>query len=445
MPLTTSQVLNNRYRIVKLIGQGGFGAVYRAWDLSLNKPCALKENMDTSDEAQRQFQREAAMMADLIHPNLPRVTDHFYVPGKGQYLVMDFVEGRGLDQVLAERGHPLDEDEAIGWIEQVCDALHYLHSRKPPIIHRDIKPENIIITPEGRAMLVDFGISKIYDPTLATTIGAKAVTPGYSPPEQYGGGTTDTRTDIYALGATLYKLVTGQEPPESVQRMVGGVMLVEPRKINKLVSPAVEQAILRATEVSTTRRYQSVAELRDALHQSAVAPPIPVPRTKEKEEREKRPLPIWLWLVVGVVLLGLLGWGGSQLLGGRTTVDAATATATATIAESTATTAVTTTNTPTPAATVTRSVGAAGAATNTPAVTRTATVTRTPTPTDSAATTTRSVTATVTRTPAQTPTLTRPPATATPRPAATNTAVPPTSPPPPPTNTPEPPPTSPPP
>ena len=271
MPLDTGQILHNRYRVVKLIGQGGFGAVYRAWDTSLDLPCALKENMDTSDEAQRQFRREAAMLARLRHPNLPRVIDHFLIPGRGQYLVMDFIEGQSLAALLSQRAQPLGEAEVLPWIAQVCDALQYLHSRTPPIIHRDVKPQNIIITPEGQAMLVDFGISKVYDPTLQTTVGARAVTPGFSPPEQYGAGTTDPRTDIYALGATLYMLLTGQSPPESVQRMVGSVEMPPPRQVNPAVTATVEQAILRATEVTTGRRFQSVAELRAAL---AGQPPV---------------------------------------------------------------------------------------------------------------------------------------------------------------------------
>jgi serine/threonine-protein kinase len=201
MTLTTGTVLRNRYRIVKLVGQGGFGAVYRAWDLTLEQPVAVKESFGAGPEAQRQFEREAKLLAGLRHNSLPVVIDHFIVPGQWQYLVMDFIEGRSLGAMLAERGRPLAEAEALPWIRQVCDALTYLHTRTPPIIHRDIKPENIIITNEGRAMLVDFGISKVYDPAKGTTLGAKAVTPGYSPPEQYGRGRTDSRSDADATAA----------------------------------------------------------------------------------------------------------------------------------------------------------------------------------------------------------------------------------------------------
>jgi serine/threonine protein kinase len=218
MPLISGQILNTRYRIVKLLGQGGFGAVYRAWDLNLNRPCAIKENLETAPEAQQQFQREAQMLSNLHHPNLPRVIDYYFISGQGQYLVMDFVEGEDLQSILDNAGSTLTESQVLPWIRQVCDALSYLHHQNPPIIHRDVKPRNIIITPAGQAMLVDFGIAKRYDPQSKTTMGARAVTPGYSPNEQYGHGTTDSISDIYALGATLYTLLTNQVPVESVQR-----------------------------------------------------------------------------------------------------------------------------------------------------------------------------------------------------------------------------------
>jgi serine/threonine protein kinase len=310
MPLQTGQILDNRYRIVKLIGQGGYGAVYRAWDMSLQRPCAVKENLDTSQEALRQFEREALLLAELRHPNLPRVIDHFSIPGQGQYLAMDFVEGQSLEDIMAQRSAPLAEQEVYPWVEQVCAALSYLHSRKPPVIHRDIKPENIIITPEGRAMLVDFGISKFYDPHLKTTIGAKAVTPGYSPPEQYGGDSTDARSDVYALGATVYTLFTAQKPPESVQRLAGNATLPAPHYHNLQVSPRAEQALLKAMEVDIQKRYQSVVDFCSALVGSgaAAAPPI----------GDRRKIPVWAWIGIAAVVLGLATAGIFVLVGDDT-------------------------------------------------------------------------------------------------------------------------------
>lgn len=273
MTLATGTVLQNRYRVVKLIGQGGFGAVYRAWDLSLNCPCALKENFDASVEAAQQFAGEASMLANLRHRNLPRVTNHFVLPGQGQYLVMDFVEGEDLQTRLDHQGR-LPENQAVDWIGQIADALTYLHSRIPPVIHRDVKPHNIILATDGTAMLVDFGIAKLYDPTTKTFVAARAVTEGYSPYEQYGNGRTDARSDVYALGATLYALLTGTVPVESIQR-IGHDTLVPPRSINPNVSPFVERAILRAIQVFPDQRFQSALDFKNAL----AAPFIPAPAT----------------------------------------------------------------------------------------------------------------------------------------------------------------------
>ncbi len=264
MSLQTGQVLNSRYRIVKLLGQGGFGAVYRAWDSNLNKPCAVKENLDTSPEAQRQFTREATVLANLSHSNLPRVTDHFILPGQGQYLVMDFVDGDDLATILRQRGS-VPVQQAVVWISQVADALAYLHSRQPVVVHRDVKPANIRVTPEGKAMLVDFGLVKVYTAQLKTTMGARAVTPGYAPPEQYGQGSTDARSDIYALGATLHNLLTGQDPLESVQRMSGDQMKPV-HQINPSIPVAIGQAIERSMRLEPTQRFQEVREFKAAIN-----------------------------------------------------------------------------------------------------------------------------------------------------------------------------------
>ena len=265
MALTAGQIVNGRYRIIDLLGQGGFGAVYRAWDASLNIECALKENLDTSSAAQRQFTREASLLASLRHPNLPRVTDYFFLADQGQYLVMDFIEGQDLQEKLDRRSGALPVPQVLTWIEQVCDALSYLHAQEPAIIHRDIKPANIRITPQGQAMLVDFGIAKIYDSHLKTSMGAQAVTPGFSPPEQYGGlGVTDGRSDIYSLGATLYALVTGQQPEESVLRSGGG-RLLPPENLNPALSPHLAAVIRQAMEMSPERRFQDTAALKAAL------------------------------------------------------------------------------------------------------------------------------------------------------------------------------------
>ncbi len=270
--LVAGNVLNNRYRIVKVIAIGGFGRIYRAWDMILHRAVAVKENLDTFPAAQQQFHREALILANLKHTNLAGVLDYFVISGQGQYLVMDFIEGQDLQEMLEQSG-PLPLEQALTWISQVCSALKYLHAQNPPVIHRDIKPANIKITKEGKAVLVDFGIAKLYDPASKTTVGARAVTPGYSPPEQYGQGPTDVRSDIYALGATLYTLLTGQVPPESVQISAEQATLLPVRSYSSAVSAVVETAIRGAMNTRPTGRYQLIAEFQAALHATQPAPP----------------------------------------------------------------------------------------------------------------------------------------------------------------------------
>lgn len=272
MPLSTAQVLNDRYRIVALLAQGGFGAVYRAWDLNLKNPVALKENLSISAESIKQFTLEARLLANLRHENLPYVIDYFSLPDQGQYLVMEFIEGDDLQAMLSEAGGALPKTQVIAWMNQVCNALEYLHAQQPPVIHRDIKPANIKIS-KGVVKLVDFGIAKVYDPTGRTTAGARAVTQGYSPPEQYGSGRTDARSDVYALGATLYTLLTGSTPLDSLQRQLGQP-LRPPRKANPALSLSEEQVILRAMELEAGQRFQSVRAFKNALNAALAAPPI---------------------------------------------------------------------------------------------------------------------------------------------------------------------------
>ncbi len=269
MPLTAGEVIFGRYRIIRLLGQGGFGAVYQAWDQNLDRVCALKANLETTEDVARQFEREAILLANLNHPNLPRVTDHFRIPNQGQYLVMDYIEGEDLQQRLDRAGGPLPSSEVVAWGIQVCDALAYLHQHNPPIIHRDVKPANIRINSQNQAMLVDFGIAKAYTPSARTTVGARAVTPGFSPPEQYGRGETDARSDVYALGATLYALHTGGAPPDSVDIMSGSVEpLLDLKGLNAHVPPGVSAAIMRAMQPAKTARWQSAAAFRQALRQA---------------------------------------------------------------------------------------------------------------------------------------------------------------------------------
>lgn len=266
MPLETGRVLNNRYRIVSRLGQGGFGAVYRAWDLNLKRPCAVKENLETNPESQQQFENEATVLANLYHQHLPRVTDHFVLPNQGQYLVMDFVQGQDLEEMVKNAG-TIPIKQAIEWISQIADALDYLHSQKRPVIHRDIKPANIRVAPDGRAYLVDFGLVKLYENQAFTTPGARGMTPGFSPPEQYGQGGTNARSDIYALAATLYTLLTGIVPPESVHRYAQ-VHLQPAHKLNSNIPHSLSAVIDKAMSLDPNNRYQSVKDFKDALRKA---------------------------------------------------------------------------------------------------------------------------------------------------------------------------------
>lgn len=265
MTLTINEVLHNRYRIISEIKAGGFGAVYCAEDYNLKRNCAVKENRETDPAAQQQFINEARMLANLNHPNLPRVTDYFVIPGRGQYLVMDLVDGTDLEEMVNQGGRPLQINQAVYWIGQVCDALTHLHSQAPAIIHRDIKPGNIRITPKGQAMLVDFGIAKTFNPGSKTDPGARGVSPGYSPWEQYGHGQTDARTDIYALGATLYAVLTMAVPAESIQRMQG-LSLTPPMQLNPTIPSNIAGVLLQSMELKPEHRFQSAVDFKTALN-----------------------------------------------------------------------------------------------------------------------------------------------------------------------------------
>jgi eukaryotic-like serine/threonine-protein kinase len=271
MTLERGTLLHKRYRIVEILGQGGMGSVYRAVDENLGVDVAVKENLFTTDEYSKQFRLEAVILAGLRHPNLPRVSDHFAVGDQGQYLVMDFIEGEDLRQRM-ERLGTVSEEDAVMVGAAMCDALTYLHTRKPSILHRDIKPGNVKISPEGTIYLVDFGLAKLMQGPQATTSGARAMTPGYSPPEQYGTARTDSRTDIYSLGATLYASLTGVIPEDGLARAMDNAQLTALRRRNPKVSRRVAAAIEKAMAVDPGDRFQTAEEFKKALL-SAVAKP----------------------------------------------------------------------------------------------------------------------------------------------------------------------------
>ncbi len=340
MALQPGSILNGRYHILRLLGQGGMGAVYLAEDQNLGRrQVAVKENLDLTQAAQDQFQAEAVILARLRHPGLPQVSDHFILPSGAQYLVMEYVEGEDLDHILARRG-PLPEPEALDWMAQVLESLQYMHTwvdpatgHVTPVVHRDIKPANIKRTPSGRIMLVDFGIAKVMG-AGGTKSGARAASPGFSPLEQYTGG-TDVRSDVYSAGATLYCLLTGRVPPEAPDLAAGRAILAPLRSLAPGVSPATAASVERAMRPMMLDRYQSIRDLsaallpgawaacpqcaglnragarfcqtcgRSLLAPTVVAAPPPPPTNKRR---------IALWAVLGAVLLTVCGLGGSALM-----------------------------------------------------------------------------------------------------------------------------------
>ncbi len=275
MTFETGFILNNRYRILKLLGQGSSGAVYKTWDLSLSRTSALKENLDTSEEAQQQFLKEATILARLSHPNLPRITDYFIIPDQGQYLIMDYIEGDDLQKVL-EQTEIIPAGKVKKWILQIMDALQYLHAQIPPVLHRDIKPANIRITSEDKAYLVDFGLVKDVISRGKTDAGVRTITPGYSPPEQYGQAGIDARSDMYALGATLYTLLTGIRPPESIQRSNDSTL--RPVSIaNPAIPIPLSNVVMQAMSINPFDRFSDISEMRTALENTLteINPPQP--------------------------------------------------------------------------------------------------------------------------------------------------------------------------
>ena len=313
MSLTIPSLLKNRYRIEAILAESGMGTIYQAQDETLNIKVAVKENRYTTEVHSRQFRQEATLLAGLRHPNLPRVIDHFVLPDQGEYLVMDLIAGQDLKQILENKGKPLTETEVVQIGLAVCDALAYLHGHTPPIIHRDIKPANLKRTPEGRVVLVDFGLAKFYEQGKLTTTGAQGLTAGYAPIEQYGQG-TDPRSDIYALGATLYTLLTDVVPPESLTRAMDGDPLQPISAFNPEISPSLGTVIAKAMAIRPEDRYATTDDFCAALQaisgpsDSPALPNSPQPKTAPAQAKPKK-RSIWAWLapVLVVVLAAVAG------------------------------------------------------------------------------------------------------------------------------------------
>ena len=287
-------VIDGKYEILKEIGHGGMSVVYLAMDKHLNKQWAVKEirkkGSGKNDEiVVNSLLAEANMMKKLDHPALPRIVD-IIDNGITIYIVMDYIEGESLDKILNEYGAQ-PEELVVNWAKQLCDALSYLHSQKPPIIYRDMKPANVMLKPEGNIKIIDFGIAREYkEQNLAdtTVLGTK----GYAPPEQYSGQ-TDPRSDIFALGMTMHHLLTGVDPRN-------GEPYAPVRQWNPELSEGIEIIIDRCVEPAAENRYQSCADLLyDLEHPELI--------TKGFKKKQHRKLVSFIVAIGMSVIMTVLG------------------------------------------------------------------------------------------------------------------------------------------
>lgn len=279
--LAPNTLLQNRYLIIRSIGQGGMGAVYLARDQRLGNTVALKETFFTDARMRRAFEREARLLAHLRHTALPKVIDHFD-EGDGQFLVMEFIAGDDLEVLLAQRGRPFEVQQVLHWADQLLDALEYLHIQETPILHRDIKPANLKLTSRDQIVLLDFGLAKGdagQMTSVATSRSVLGFTPNFAPLEQIQGTGTDPRSDLYSLGATLYYLMTGVIPPNALSRATASVSeLPDPLRpadeIDSRIPPAIAEVLQRAVALNPGRRPATAADMRKALSAVIEAPTI---------------------------------------------------------------------------------------------------------------------------------------------------------------------------
>jgi serine/threonine protein kinase len=273
--LTPDTILQGRYKIVRQLGQGGMGTVYEAVDQRLDTVIALKETFFADERLRKQFEREARLLARLHHPALPRVSDHFS-EGEGQFLVMQFIPGDDLSEMMAQRRGPFPAEQVLNWADQLLDALDYLHTQEPEIVHRDIKPQNLKLTTRGQIILLDFGLAKGQAGDISritTSASIFGYTPNYAPLEQIQGLGTDSRSDLYSLAATIYHLLTGTKPPDALTRaasLVNGQPdpLVPATDLNSAVAPEVSAVLQQAMAQNRDQRFPNAAEMRKALHRT---------------------------------------------------------------------------------------------------------------------------------------------------------------------------------
>ena len=247
------------------------GAVYEAVDERLDTTVALKETLFADERLRKQFEREARLLARMHHPALPRVSDHFS-ENEGQFLVMQFIAGEDLGEMMKEKQGPFPVEQVMMWGDQLLDALDYLHTQEPQIVHRDIKPQNLKLTSRGQIILLDFGLAKgqTAGVSVVTTASIFGYTPNYAPLEQIQGLGTDPRSDIYALSATLYHLITGVKPPDALTRaaaLVNGEKdpLQPANEVNTTVPQRIASVLARGMGQGREQRFASAAAMRAAM------------------------------------------------------------------------------------------------------------------------------------------------------------------------------------
>ena len=286
--LEPGTVLAGRYQIERFLAGGGMGVVYVAQDQRLaERQVAIKEIFDrfTNPEERAQaieyFHREADTLAQLTHPAIPAIFDRFG-EGNCHYLVMDFVEGVNLEQEIAGLGGQIPESRVIEIGRELCDVLTYLHGFSPPIIYRDMKPGNVILRPDGRITLIDFGIARIFSPQgKATLIG----TPGFAPPEQYSGQ-VDERSDLYGLAATLHYILTGRDPEKHPPFSCPPVLSEKPD-----ASPFLAQAIDQTLAYKAEERPKSAEAFKDMFLYGRGLGAAPSPSVSQAATQILEPLP----------------------------------------------------------------------------------------------------------------------------------------------------------
>jgi serine/threonine protein kinase len=277
--LESGILLQNRYEIIQPIGRGGMGAVYLARDQRLGNNVALKETFFNDSMMVAAFEREARLLAGLRHGALPKVIDHF-VDDNGQFLVMEFIAGDDLQDLLETSSQAFQMEEMLQWADQLLDALDYLHSQDPPVIHRDIKPQNLKLTSRNQIVLLDFGLAKNAATNNTTTTSGKslfAYTPIYAPLEQIQGAGTDARSDIYSLGATLYHLLTGKKPVDALTRageFLNGKAdpLALAHEQNPRILQSVSEVISQAMSLNRDLRPVSAIVMRKLLRDATQLP-----------------------------------------------------------------------------------------------------------------------------------------------------------------------------